>query len=261
MLETKHVGFIGFGNMAQAMADGWLRAKAIAPDHMHACAAHPDALIERTNARGMQAHATAAELVDAVYVVVVAIKPHVIEGVLTPLAPQLADKIVLSVAAGWTCADYECIVPGTHHVSTVPNTPVAICEGVVACEAKDTLTDDERVYVHDLLGMLGEVVEVDSSLLSVAGTVGGCSPAFVAMAIEALADAAVKHGIPRATAYRMVSQVFAGTAKLQLETGRHPGAMKDAVCSPGGTTIKGVAELEAAGLRSAFIRAIDAIEG
>ena len=81
------------------------------------------------------------------------------------------------------------------------------------------------------------------------------------MAIEALADAAVKHGIPRATAYRMVSQVFAGTAKLQLETGSHPGAMKDAVCSPGGTTIRGVAELEAAGLRSALIRAIDAIEG
>ena len=79
--------------------------------------------------------------------------------------------------------------------------------------------------------------------------------------IESLADAAVKHGIPRATAYEMVSQMVAGTAKLQLATGMHPGAMKDAVCSPGGTTIKGVAELEAAGMRSAFIRAIDVIEG
>ncbi len=97
--------------------------------------------------------------------------------------------------------------------------------------------------------------------LSVAGTVGGCSPAFIAMVIEALADAAVKHGIPRASAYEMVSQMVAGTAKLQLATGMHPGAMKDAVCSPGGTTIRGVAELEAAGMRSAFIRAIDAIEG
>lgn len=110
----------------------------------------------------------------------------------------------------------------------------------------------------DLLGKLGLVVELESRLLFVGGTVGGCSPAFVAMGIEALADAAVKHGIPRADAYRIVSQMMLGTAKLQLETGEHPAAMKDAVCSPGGATIRGVAELEASGLRAALIRAVDA---
>ena len=102
------------------------------------------------------------------------------------------------------------------------------------------------------------MVELESRLLFVGGTVGGCSPAFVAMGIEALADAAVKHGIPRADAYRIVSQMMLGTAKLQLETGEHPAAMKDAVCSPGGATIRGVAELEASGLRAALIRAVDA---
>ena len=132
---------------------------------------------------------------------------------------------------------------------------------MIACEKEHTLDDAEAELVHGLLELLGSVVQVESRLLSVAGTVGGCSPAFIAMVIEALGDAAVKHGIPRATAYQMVSQMVAGTAKLQLATGAHPGAMKDAVCSPGGTTIRGVAELEAAGMRSAFIRAIDAIEG
>ena len=97
--------------------------------------------------------------------------------------------------------------------------------------------------------------------MSVAGTVGGCAPAFIAVVIEALGYAAVNHGIARAKAYEMVSQMVAGTAKPQLAIGTHPGVMKDAVCSPGGTTIKGVAELEARGLRSAFICAIDAIEG
>ena len=255
------IGFIGFGNMASAMADGWIASGSVPPSNLYACAGRYDRLCERTEARGMQACHDAAELVSQVDWVVVAIKPYLIEDVLGPLAGSLADKPFISVAAGWDCAAYEKLLPGTRHVSTVPNTPVAINEGVIACERVATLRDDERALANELLGLLGSAVEVETRLLSVAGTVGGCSPAFIAMVIEALGDAAVKHGIPRATAYEMVSQMVAGTAKLQLATGAHPGAMKDAVCSPGGTTIKGVAELEAAGMRSAFIRAIDAIEG
>jgi pyrroline-5-carboxylate reductase len=105
------------------------------------------------------------------------------------------------------------------------------------------------------------VVEVDSKLLGIAGTVTGCGPAFVAMVIEALGDAAVKYGVPRATAYELAAQMVAGAGKLAVETGQHPGALKDAVCSPGGTTIRGVAALEEHGLRNALIKAIDAIEG
>lgn len=255
------IGFIGFGNMATAMADGWIASGAVPAGNLYACAGRYEALVPRCEARGMHALAGAAEVVDAVDVVVVAIKPYMIESVLPPLAGTLASKAILSVAAGWGCERYEELLAGTHHLSTVPNTPVSINEGVIACEKEHTLDDAEAELVHGLLDLLGSVVEVESRLLSVAGTVGGCSPAFIAMVIEALGDAAVKHGIPRATAYQMVSQMVAGTAKLQLATGAHPGAMKDAVCSPGGTTIRGVAELEAAGMRSAFIRAIDAIEG
>lgn len=259
--QDVRIGFIGFGNMASAMADGWIASGAIAGDRMCACAGRYDALVERCDRRGMRAMRTAAEVAAAADVLVVAVKPYMIEGVLGPIAGALAGKVVLSVAAGWDCAAYERVIPGTRHLSTVPNTPVAINEGVIACEKASTLTDDDRTLLFELLGLLGKAVEVETRLLSVAGTVGGCAPAFVAMVIEALGDAAVKHGIPRATAYEIVSQMMVGTARLQLETGQHPGAMKDAVCSPGGTTIKGVAELERCGMRSAFISAIDAIEG
>ena len=105
------------------------------------------------------------------------------------------------------------------------------------------------------------MLQVDTPLLGVAGTVCGCGPAFAAMFVEALADAAVMHGIPRADAYRMASQMIVGTGKLQLASGTHPGAMKDAVCSPGGTTIRGVAELERRGFRGSVIVSVDAIEG
>lgn len=260
-LDTVKIGFIGFGNMASAMADGWIASGAVLAENMCACAGRFDALKSRCEERGMHAFEVAVDVVEVSDVVVVAVKPYMIEDVLGPLAARLSGKAVLSVAAGWDCAAYEAVIPGARHLSTVPNTPVAINEGVIACEKTSTLTDEDHDLVFSLLELLGSPIEVETRLLSVAGTVGGCSPAFVAMVIEALADAAVKHGIPRATAYPMVSQMMAGTAKLQLSTGMHPGAMKDAVCSPGGTTIRGVAELEAAGMRSAFIRAIDAIEG
>ena len=120
-------------------------------------------------------------------------------------------------------------------MSTLPNTPVSINEGIVICEARHTLTVDDQAYVEKLFGLLGLCEFVDDRTMSAAGTLAGCGPAFAAMFIEALAE-------------------------LQLATGLHPGAMKDAVCSPGGTTIIGVAALERKGFRSAVIDAIDAIE-
>ena len=226
------IGFVGFGNMASAMADGWIAAGVAASD-MCACAGRYDALVERCEARGMVACHDAAEVVAASDIVVAAVKPYMIEKVFAPLKDALAKKVVLSVAWTWDSAKWEQVLPGVAHISTVPNTPVS-------------------------LGKLGAVGELDTSLLFVGGTVGGCAPAFVAMAIEALGDAAVKHGIPRADAYRIVSQMVLGTAKLQLATGQHPAAMKDAVCSPDGATIKGVVALEDAGMRSALVKAIDA---
>lgn len=255
------VGFIGFGNMAQAMADGFICSGALRAEEIGACARDREKLERNALLRGIRPLADAAAVVRFADVVVVAVKPYQVEGVLKPVADLLADKIVVSVAAGLTFEDYEQMLPpGVRHLSTVPNTPVAVGEGIVVCERRHSLGDEVWKTVETLLSSLGQVMPVDTPLLGIAGTICGCGPAFVAMFIEALADAAVKHGIPRADAYRMCSQMVVGTGTLQLRTGRHPGAMKDAVSSPGGTTIRGVAELERKRFRGAVIDAVDAIE-
>ncbi|WP_245526924.1 pyrroline-5-carboxylate reductase [Coriobacterium glomerans] len=254
------MGFIGFGNMGRAMAEGLIRTEAISAGRLYACASDYQRLAERAESVGIRPRKDVASLVNSVDMIVVAVKPHVVEQVLVPVAKQLVGKPIISIAAGWSCADLERILPGTNHLSSMPNMPVAVNEGVIICEGEHTLTERQDKLARSVLSLLGSVEDVDSSLLAAAGTVSGCSPAFVAMMIEALGDAAVKHGVPREMAYRITSQTFAGTARLQLESGRHPAIMKDAVCSPGGSTIKGVSALEAAGIRSALIRAIDAIE-
>ena len=141
------------------------------------------------------------------------------------------------------------------------NTPIAVGAGVIACEQRHSLADEELEAFENLFGRIALIEWVDGKLLSTASSIAGCGPAFAAMFLESLGDAGVKHGLPRATAYRLAAQMMMGTAKLHLETGTHPGAMKDAVCSPGGTTIKGVAALEKDGFRGCVIDAIDAIEG
>lgn len=256
------IGFIGFGNMAQALARGLVRGGAVEAACIGACARDRAKLQRNTEPQGFRAFDTAAEVAEFADVVIIAVKPYQVEGVVTPIRETLKRKIVVSVAAGVTFDDYEqMLAPGTAHLSTCPNTPVAVCEGIVVFERRHSLSPEQLASLEKLFSHVGLVLSVETSLLGVAGTICGCSPAFVAMFIEALADAALKYGIPRADAYRMVSQMIVGTGKLQLETGQHPGVMKDAVCSPGGTTIVGVGELEREGFRGSVIAAIDAILG
>lgn len=255
------IGFIGFGNMAQALAGGLVLGGALAPSEIGACARDAEKLRRNTEAKGYRAFDDAAAVIRFADLVFVAVKPQQVEEVLSPVKELLTGKIVVSVAAGWTFDRYETVLaPGTRHLSTVPNTPVSVGEGIVVCERRHSLTESQWNEVEKLLSHTGLVIRVDTPLLGIAGTVCGCGPAFVCLFIEALADAAVKHGIPRADAYRMVSQMVAGTGKMQLVTGQHPGVMKDAVSSPGGTTIVGVAELERKNFRGAVIDAIDAIQ-
>lgn len=262
LLDTTMIGFIGFGNMAQAVAQGLLRAQAVPASHIYACAKHWDKLTAATEPRGMHPCRDAREVAQNADVVFIAVKPYLVEEVCSPIKDLLAEKTVVSVAAGMTFDRYEeFLAPGTHHISTIPNTPVSVCEGVWTCESTHSLAEKELELVTELLGATGLVAMVDSKLLGIAGTVTGCGPAFVAMVMEALGDAAVKYGVPRTLAYQLAGQMIAGTGKMAIETGQHPGALKDAVCSPGGTTIKGVAALERWGLRNSLIQAIDAIEG
>ena len=181
---------------------------------------------------------------------------------LGPVLPALRDKIVVSIVSGWDFARYEAfLAPGTHHISTIPNTPIAIGEGVLACESTHNLTEAEYAQFEETFGKIALIVPVTAAQFGPAGTLGGCTPAFTAMYLEALGDAGVKYGLSRAAAYQMAAQVLIGTGMLYLESGLHPGVLKDGVCSPGGTTIRGVAELEKRAFRGTVISAVDAIEG
>lgn len=254
------IGFIGFGNMAQAMADGLLEKKAARPEQMLACAHDWDKLQRTTGQRGMTACRTAREVAEQAQLVIVAVKPYMVAEVVGPLADVLRDRMTLSVAAGWGFDEMEKLLPGAPHWSVLPNTPIAVGEGIVVAEERHTLTPEQYAQVHALLSTVALVEVLGPRQASAAGTVAGCGPAFASMFIEALGDGAVKHGLPRAIAYRLAAQMIVGTGQLYLKTGTHPGAMKDAVCSPGGTTIAGVSALEQAGLRAAVIGAVDAVE-
>ncbi len=257
--QTARIGFIGFGNMAQAMAKGLVNHAGIDGGRITACAAHFDKLQASCAEIGANPARTAAEVAQASDLVIVAVKPYMVAEVLGSAREALSGKAVVSVAAGLLFDFYEELLgEGSHHLSTIPNTPIAVGAGVIATETRHSLTDDEWETFTELFGPIALIEPVAGNLLATASAVAGCGPAFAAMFLESLADGGVKNGLPRATAYRLAAQMMAGTAQLHLATGTHPGAMKDAVCSPGGTTIKGVAALEAAGLRSAVISAVDA---
>ncbi|MFK3575592.1 pyrroline-5-carboxylate reductase [Bifidobacterium thermacidophilum] len=173
-----------------------------------------------------------------------------------------SETTVISIVWGWDYESYEkALAPGTHHLSIVPNTPIAAGKGVVVAENTHSLTDEEIVNFHSLFDPIALVEFLDTSMLYQAGTVTSCAPAYAAMFIEALSDAAVKHGIPRAAADRLVSAMVEGTGALQVETGKIPAAMKDAVCSPGGATIRGVEALELRGFRGDVMSTVDAVMG
>lgn len=254
------IGFIGFGNMAQAMVKGLLLKKALSPQQIFVCAKNWEKLCKNARDIGVQPCKSPKEVIEQSEMVVLAVKPYLIEEVVSPVKEALLGKVVVSVAAGCLFDWYEKILaPGTHHISTLPNTPVSVGEGVIVCEGKHSLTERELEQFQTMFGYIGLVKEVDTDHFGIAGTLSGCGPAFAAMFIEALGDAGVLHGLPRDLSYELASQMLVGTGALQRATGDHPGSMKDAVCSPKGTTIVGVAALEKNGFRSAVIEAVDRI--
>ena len=182
------------------------------------------------------------------------------EAVAAELGEKLAGKALLSIAAGWDYARYQAVLPASTRVQFImPNTPAMVAEGVLLFEETNSLTAAEHAAAVRLFASVGLVQELPSSLMGIGGTVTGCGPAFVDLFLEAYGAAAVKYGMKRSDAYRLISQMVLGSAKLQLQTGLHPGVLKDNVCSPAGTTICGVAALEREGFRSACIRSVDAI--
>lgn len=189
-----------------------------------------------------------------------ACKPYQIEDVLKELGDEICGKAVVSVAAGWNYQRYRSALPADARIQFImPNTPAAVGEGVFLAEEENDLMEEERNFLFELLTAVGMVKELPSRLMDAAMAISGCGPAFMDMIIEALGDAGVKNGLQRKDAYELACFTMVGSARLKMETGLHPGELKDNVCSPAGTTIKGVASLEESGIRYAFIKAIDEV--
>ena len=254
------IGFVGYGNMASAIAKGLVASGALQPAQLYASARDYDKLCRNAAELGIQPCKDSSSLVDVCDVIFIGVKPYQIKDVVAPLRDKLKDKIIISMAAGIYHADLESFMPGSHHLATVPNTPVSVCEGVFVCEEEHTLDIEEAAFVQKLLETISIVRFVDRAHMNIASTISGCGPAFASMFIEALGDAGCKHGLTRDTAYALAAQMLAGTGKMAVTSGKHPGQLKDAVCSPGGTTIVGVSTLEQHGFRYGVIDAIDQIQ-
>ena len=257
-------GFIGMGNMAKALAQGFIGKGILNKSKVYAYAPNQEKLKGNATQIGFTPVDSLEKLCDECDTLIVACKPYQIEGVLESLGKSLSGKNLISVAAGWDYAKYsDCLkdlrIKDVNIQFIMPNTPACVSEGVFLFEQANSLTDEEHTELLDMFANLGTVIELPSHLMGIGGAISGCGPAFVDLMMESYADAAVKYGIPRDVAYKMVAQTVLGSAKLQLESGKHPGVLKDEVCSPGGTTIRGVATLEEKGFRDACISSIDAI--
>ncbi len=195
-------------------------------------------------------------------IIVLAIKPQYAAEIYPDVKLAMGkEKIVISVMAGVTVEELKKQTGAVKIVRTMPNTPAMLGEGMTCISYSDEVTEVEKEVVRKLFLSVGKIEEIPEKLLNAAICANGSSPAFVYMFMEALADGVVKYGIPRDMAYRLVGQTVLGSAKMLLESGEHPGKLKDAVCSPGGTTIAGVAALEEYGLRNAVMKAADACYG
>ena len=261
MAEYKKVGFIGLGNMGSAIAQGILKNGLYSGNDILGTDVSKEARERAEKQLGIQVLESNNAVAQQSDILFLAVKPQYYEEVITGIREAVTDeKIVVTIAPGKTLTWVtEKFGHPVRLVRTMPNTPAMVGEGVLLFEETNSLEADERKAIWNLFSSVGLTVELPSSLMGIGGTVTGCGPAFVDLFLEAYADAAVKYGMKRADAYRLISQMVLGSAKLQLATGEHPGVLKDNVCSPAGTTICGVTALEEQGFRNACIKSIEAI--
>lgn len=254
------IGFIGLGNMAKAMLGGMI-AKGIAkPEDIIGSARTEETRKTVAEKYGITVCADNKMVASEADVLILAVKPQMFPAVIPEIKDEVnADALVISIAAGKTMAQIEeAFGRKVKLVRCMPNTPAMVGEGCSGVCRNELVSDEEMEESMKLLTSFGIAEEVTEKLIDAVGAVSGSSPAFVFMFIEALADGGVKAGMTRKQAYRFAAQAVMGSAKLMLETGKHPGELKDMVCSPGGTTIEGVQALEEMGLRSSVMNAIEA---
>ncbi len=254
------IGFIGCGNMGRAMINGILQSGLVKNEELIASAKSEETCNKIKNDLQIQLAASNREVAQFSDLIFLAVKPQYYAQVIAEIKDMIRpEQIVVSIAPGKTLAWLEGLFGRpVKLVRTMPNTPAMVGEGMTAYSVSVQVTPEEKEQVAGICRCFGKAEEVDESMMDAVTSVSGSSPAYVFLFIEAMADAAVADGMPRAQAYTFAAQAVLGSAKMVLKTGMHPGALKDMVCSPGGTTIEAVRVLEERGMRSSVIEAMKA---
>jgi pyrroline-5-carboxylate reductase len=254
------VGFLGAGKMAAALARGWLNAGLVTTDRIAASDPVPQARAAFQKETGVAAGDDNRKVVAASEVLILAVKPQNMAGLCAEIRPALTPgHLVVSIAAGVMLRHLaEYLGSSIRLIRVMPNTPCLVGASASAFAAAESATPADVARVERLLNAVGKAFALPEKLLDAVTGLSGSGPAFVAVMIEALADGGVRMGLPRDVAHVLAAQTVFGSAKLLLETGLHPGQLKDMVASPAGTTIAGLHELERGGLRAALMNAVEA---
>ncbi len=252
---------IGTGNMGRALVGGFINSGILSSGEVRLCDLDKEKVEKLASETGCAAFTDPTKTVENADYVLMAVKPQVFDAALSNLKPSLkSGSVVISIAAGVTLSRISGILGDEASVVRVmPNTPALVGASVCAFCTRN-VDDEKKAFVEKLLNTCGMVVPCDEKTLDAIGCVSGTGPAYVMLFIEAMADAAVKLGIPRKTALDIAAMTVYGSGKLMVETGTHPAILKDQVCSPGGTTIEGVLALEKGGLRAAVEDAVIAAD-
>ncbi|MEF9951202.1 MAG: pyrroline-5-carboxylate reductase [Clostridium sp.] len=250
------IGFIGAGNMGFAMIQGMINNN-ISQDAIHIFDKNPG-VKDKFKDTNIVINNSSTEVVKSCKYIIIGVKPNIYDIVLNEIKDFITpDTVIITIAAGYKVESVENIIGKCKIVRTMPNTPALCTEGFTAAYFNELVTDSEKSFIIELLNSFGRCSIVEKEeIINAYSAVSGSGPAFVAMMIESLADAAVLLGIPRSDAYLVASQTVLGSGKLSRDTSMHPGALKDMVCSPGGTTIEGVRTLEEKGFRSTVIEGV-----
>ena len=256
------LGFIGTGNMASAIMGGIIKNNVIPAEEIIGADLFAPGRERAQKEYGINVTADNKEVAQKAETIILSVKPQFYESVIADIKDVVTDKqIIITIAPGKTLAWLaEQFGKDVKIVRTMPNTPAMVGEGMTAVCPNEHLTEDEIAYVKSLLESFSRAEIVPERLMDVVTAVSGSSPAYVFMLIEAMADAAVSGGMPRKQAYQFAAQAVLGSAKMVLDTGKHPGELKDMVCSPAGTTIEAVRTLEELGFRSSIIEAMKVCE-
>lgn len=254
------IGFIGCGNMASAIISGILKKGLFTKEEILVSNRTQEGKERSEKKLGVEATLDNCRVVREASVVVLAVKPQFCKEVIEEVREEVRDdQLFISIAAGKSLEWLEKALGGAHRIiRLMPNTPAMVGEGMTSISPNERATETDVELVKRITESFGKSEIVPERLIDPVMSLSGSSPAYVYMLIEAMADAGVADGMPRRQAYQFAAQAVLGSAKMVLETGMHPGELKDMVCSPGGTTIEAVGVLEKAGFRSAIFEAMRA---